>query len=202
MQYAHPFAYHTYSRAGLETLGLMHPHWYSASPDTQRKLISLFLLSLSPTSPTHTPGSTQTPFESELQYTRSHHDVAALLRWGLRHYQPSPDALNFGLQPDWYSTFSKEESGSGWSPKAFSDKLLPLLPKDHSDLLLALLDFTSSLASHSEANGISGSKFAKFVGLWLLSSSRSEESDDWARFYARWERDGRILEHLFLAKIR
>ena len=86
----------------------MHPHWYSASPDTQRKLISLFILSLSPTSPTRTPGSTESPFESELRYTRSPYDVASLLRWGLRHYQPSPDALNFGLKPDWYQVFTAD----------------------------------------------------------------------------------------------
>ncbi|KAI0776683.1 hypothetical protein BD413DRAFT_645259, partial [Trametes elegans] len=85
---------------------------------------------------------------------------------------------------------------------AFSDALVPQLPPSHLQLLIATLDIVSSLAAHSEVNGISGSKLSKFFGLWLLSTKRSEQSDDWSSFYSRWERAGRILEHLFLAHIR
>lgn len=182
---------------GLETLGIMHPHWHSASPENQRRLISLFIRSLSPQK------STSTPFETELKFTRSPHDVAAVLRWGLRHLQL--DGTSFGKEPAewaWYQTFSKEERAAEYPPKAFTTKLMPLLPKPHLDLLMATLEIESSLAAHAEHNSISGSKMSKFLGLWLLTASRAEADDDWESFYARWERAGRILEHLFLARIR
>src|SRR3979490_3410571 len=72
---------------GLETLGVMHPHWYSASPEGQQRLISFYILSLAPTVPNY-PTSPTSPtasatFEYELQYPCSPHDVAAVLRWGL-----------------------------------------------------------------------------------------------------------------------
>ncbi|KZP27890.1 hypothetical protein FIBSPDRAFT_730081, partial [Athelia psychrophila] len=175
----------------------MHPHWHSASPENQRRLISLFIRSLSPQK------STSTPFETELKFTRSPHDVAAVLRWGLRHLQL--DGTSFGKEPAewaWYQTFSKEERAAEYPPKAFTTKLMPLLPKPHLDLLMATLEIESSLAAHAEHNSISGSKMSKFLGLWLLTASRAEADDDWESFYARWERAGRILEHLFLARIR
>ena len=67
--------------AGLETPGVMHAHWYSASLDTQKKLISLYVISLSPP----ISSASMSAFENELSYARSPHDVAAVLRWGLRH---------------------------------------------------------------------------------------------------------------------
>ena len=183
---------------GLETLGIMHPHWHSASPEIQRRLISIFVQSLAKDSP-----SSPTAFESELKFTRSPHDVAAVLRWGLRHLKL--DGKSFGkdsIEWSWYKEFSEWERSSQYPPKAFSGKLVPLLPKHHLDLLLATLEIESSLAAHAEHNSISGSKLSKFLGLWLLTASRSEPSDDWDAFYARWERAGRILEHLFLCRIR
>src|SRR6266404_1129846 len=76
------------SLLGLETLGIMHPHWHSASPEVQHRLVSLYILSLASrgTNLTASP-TTPTPatFETELHYTRSPHDIAAVLRWGLRH---------------------------------------------------------------------------------------------------------------------
>ncbi|KDQ52460.1 hypothetical protein JAAARDRAFT_61984 [Jaapia argillacea MUCL 33604] len=194
---------------GLETLGIMHPHWYSASPDVQRKLISLFILSISPPTPTDTPSTPISPvvaksaFESETADARSPHDVAAVLRWGLRHLRIEGDS--FGkTSPNWlwYTTFLEAERKSAYPPKAFTNELIPLLPPAHAQLLSTLLDIISSLASHAETNGISGSKLTKFIGLWLLTASRTEHADDWNTFYARWERAGRILEHLFLARIR
>ncbi|KAH7882737.1 hypothetical protein F5I97DRAFT_1907989 [Phlebopus sp. FC_14] len=194
---------------GLETLGIMHPHWFSASPDFQRKLISLFIHSLAPKSPittlSPTPTSATSTFETEVGYARSPHDVAAVLRWGLRHLKLENGHFGKDISADewaWYKTFFDAERASSYPPKGFTDLLLPQLPTAHIELLLATLDVISALAAHAEANSISGSKLSKFLGLWLLTATRSEETDDWAKFYVRWERAGRILEHLFLSRLR
>ncbi|KII90238.1 hypothetical protein PLICRDRAFT_40439 [Plicaturopsis crispa FD-325 SS-3] len=189
---------------GLETLGIMHPHWYSASPDIQRKLISLFIQSLAPnsriTTLSPTPSSPASAFESEINFTRSPQDVAAVLRWGLRHLKL--DGTGLGSHDGWYEAFAEAERKAAYPLSAFSDSLVPLLPPVHVELLKTTLETVSSLAAHAEHNGISGSKLTKVLGLWLLTIDRSETSDDWKSFYARWERAGRILEHLFLARIR
>ncbi|KAH8829521.1 hypothetical protein DL96DRAFT_1434381, partial [Flagelloscypha sp. PMI_526] len=91
---------------------------------------------------------------------------------------------------------------SGYQPKAYSEALVPLLPETNAKLLAVILDLASSLAAHSEANGISGSKFSRLVGFWLLASNRVGKSETWATFYQRWDETGRMLEHLFLARIR
>jgi hypothetical protein len=185
----------------------MHPHWHSASPEVQHRLITLYLTSLASTGrkdPT-SPSSPTAPatFEYELQYTRSPHDVAAVLRWGLRHLKLDGDS--FGKESGdwtWYSTFAKAECTSSYPPDAFSKFLIPQLPTAHTELLLATLDIISSLSALCEANGSSGSKLSKLFGLWLLTCDDSTEGDDWSAFYDRWDRAGRILEHLFLARIR
>ncbi|KAF8630094.1 hypothetical protein AX17_005492 [Amanita inopinata Kibby_2008] len=192
------------SARGLETLGIMHPHWYSSSPDVQRRLISLFIHSLAAKSPSNTlsPSSSAilSTFESEVEYARSPHDVAAVLRWALRHLKL--DGNSFGKQHDWYRLFFDAEKTASYPPEAFSDYLAPRVPTTHLDLLCATFEIFSSLAAHAEANGISGSKLSNFFGLWLLTAHRAEEKDDWSAFYARWERCGRMLEHLFLARLR
>jgi hypothetical protein len=185
----------------------MHPHWYSTSPEVQHRLISLYLVSLTSTSPdgatSPTSPNTLTTFESELHYTRSPHDVAAVLRWGLRHLKIEGDS--FGKESGdwtWYNTFAEAERAGSHPAVAFSKFLIPQLPTAHTELLLATLDIISSLSARCEANGSSGSKLSKFFGLWLLSSEPSTGCADWSAFYDRWDRAGRILEHLFLARIR
>ncbi|KAH9990865.1 hypothetical protein BJV77DRAFT_1010745, partial [Russula vinacea] len=185
----------------------MHPHWHSASLDAQHRLISLYILSLastgrndatSPTSPT-APAT----FEYELHYTCSPYDVAAVLRWGLRHLKLDGDS--FGKESGdwtWYNMFAEAERTSSYPSDAFSKFLIPQLPAAHAELLLATLDIISSLSARSEANGSSGSKLSKIFGLWLLTCEDSTEGNDWSAFYDRWDRAGRILEHLFLARIR
>ncbi|KAF6746226.1 hypothetical protein DFP72DRAFT_923456 [Ephemerocybe angulata] len=175
---------------GLETLGIMNPHWYSASPEVQRRLISLFLHSLTTKSP-------YSSFDSEINATKSPHDVAAVLRWALRHLQ-----LQGELKEDWYQTFFDEERKAEYPPKAFSDTLSPLIPSEHLDLLKEVLEIFSQLAAHAETNSTSGSKLSKIYGLWLLNTHRVETKDDWRSFYARWEVAGRQLEHVFFARIR
>ena len=197
----------SYPLPGLETLGVMHPHWHSTSPKVQHRLISLYLLSLTSTNPDGATSPTSptavTTFESELHYAHSPHDVAAVLRWALRHLKLEGDG--FGKESGdwtWYNTFAEAERTRSYPPDAFSNSLIPQLPTAHTELLLATLDIISSLSARSEANGSSGSKLSKFFGLWLLTSDDSTECDDWSAFYDRWDRTGRVLEHLFLARIR
>ncbi|KAF9447390.1 hypothetical protein P691DRAFT_124792 [Macrolepiota fuliginosa MF-IS2] len=188
---------------GLETLGLMHPHWYSASPDIQHRLISLFIHSLNlktPITALSSPSSPSSIFGTEIDYTLSPHDVAAVLRWGLRHLEL--DGGSFGKEESWYKAFAEAERSSEYPPKAYSEKLAPLVPPAHLELLNATLDLFSSLAAHAEKNSTSGSKLSRAFGLWLLAAQRVEENDDWPKFYARWKQTGRIMEHLFLARIR
>lgn len=147
-----------------------------------------------------TPSAAVSAFESEILSTRSPHDVAAVLRWGLRHLKLEGNV--FGKEAGWYNNFFEAERASEYSPNAFSIQLPPQLPAAHLELLIATLEVLSALAAHAEKNGISGSKLSKFFGLWLLTSQRAEEKDNWSTFYARWERSGRILEHLFLSRIR
>ena len=183
----------------------MHPHWYAASPRIQRRVIShfIYLLNLESVTSIPSPASPTSPissFEAEVNDTFSPHDIAAILRWGLRHVQIEGDS--FGTNDEWYKTFLESESAAGYPPTAFSDKLTPLLPTAHLQLLTATLEIFSSLAAHAEVNGTSGSKLCKLFGLWLLTAHRIEDKDDWQTFYARWERTGRMLEHLFLSRIR
>lgn len=189
----------------------MHPHWYSTSPEVQRKLISLFILSLGPKSPitTLSPSSTSPSliFESELKYTRSPHDIAAVLRWGLRHLLL--EGSSFGSSNAvsssewaWYQSFASAEREDHYPPTAFSKSLVPTIPPAHLQLLMAMLDIISSLAAHAEATGSSGSKLVKLFGLWLLSAERAQASENWSEFYKRWERAGRVFEHVFLAHVR
>ena len=195
------------SLPGLDTLGVMHPHWHSTSPEVQHRLISLYLLSITSTNPDGAASpispTALTTFESELHYTRWPHDVAAVLRWALRHLKLEGD--RFGKESGdwtWYNTFAEAERAGSYPPDAFSNSLVSRLPTAHTELLLATLDIISSLSARREANGSSGSKLSKVFGLWLLTSDDSTECDDWSTFYDRWDRAGRILEHLFLARIR
>lgn len=174
----------------------MNPHWYSASPEIQRRLISLFIQSLTARSPL----SALPSFDSEINSTKSPHDIAAVLRWGLRHLQLQGNT--FGLREDWYQTFFDAERKAEYTPKAFSDKLAPLIPSEHMALLNEVLEVFSALAAHAEGNSTSGSKLSKIFGLWLLNSHRVETKDDWKSFYDRWEIAGRQLEHIFFARIR
>lgn len=184
----------------------MRPHWF-ASPrqqEIQLKLIHRFLQTLS----SQTNGSLSSPspsltaaFESELQYSRDPHDIAAVLRWGLRHLQLEGNSFGSSNAGEWYRTFVESERSGSYPPKAFEDILVPLLPASHTQLLRTILDLVSSLAAHSEENGISGNKLSKVLGWWIVSS-RDVQGVGWLEFYAQWEAAAREFEHLFLAYIR
>ena len=182
----------------------MHPHWHSASPEIQRKLLSLFIQYLVSKSPA-APFSPQSiaffkAFENEITLTRSPHDVAAVLRWGIRHLQL--EGYCFGNDEQWYKAFFEAERSSNHPINAYSTILGPRLPPGHLELLNVTLELLSYLAARAEANGISGSKLSKTFGLWLLTCERANGEDDWSTFYNRWDQTGRMLEHLFLARIR
>lgn len=230
----------------------MHPHWHSASPTIQRRLIALFLHSISPPSTSSTPASPSVPlpstasaaFATELDYTRSPHDVAAVFRWALRHLRLEGDSFDGRVHSTfstlsvpgaslptltWYDMFAANERAQSFSLQAFSELVLPQLPRPHADLLLATTRLISSLAAHSEWNGVSSSKLTMALGHYLLTGNRvdgarqsewvkvrsdagregmvqdehdREAEDGWIRFYRQWEHSGRALEHLFLAQLR
>ncbi|KAH8114840.1 hypothetical protein DFH11DRAFT_129011 [Phellopilus nigrolimitatus] len=195
------------SSRGLESLGVMHPHWHSASSVTQRKIISLFLSSLAAPSTGATvasPTSAASAFESELDYARSPHDIAAVFRWALRHLRLDGNA--FGKDDvsslAWYDGFAEQEKAKAYPQTAFSELLLPVVKPSHAELLDSTLSLASSLASHSERNGVSGSKLSMFLGHYLLTGNKVDGLEDWLSFYAQWERAGRALEHIFLANLR
>jgi len=186
----------------------MRPHWHSASPQLQRKLISLFMHSLARKSPESTLApstSASAAFDSELEYTRSVHDIAAVFRWALRHLKI--EGASFGSSPSsdewsWYHNFCESERKSAYDPRVFTTELIPEFPPTHTTLLIPTLDIISSLAAHAEVNGYSGSKLSKYFGFWLLTARRAAGTEDWSSFYTRWEVSGRILEHLFLSWLR
>lgn len=183
----------------------MRPHWF-ASPnhhEAQLKLLSYFFQSLTirPVNGAGPSLSSDDPFENELRYTRDPHDVAAVLRWGLRHLQLENDTFASATVQDWYQTFVNSERAEGYPPQAFDQILSPLLPNIHVQLTRAVLDLIASLAAHSEANGISGNKLSKVLGWWIISS-RAVKEPEWPSFYADWEGAARQFEHLFLAYLR
>ena len=190
----------------METLGVMRPHWF-ASPrqqEVQLQLINRFLQTLSGSSSNGvgtSSTSSRVTFESELRYTSDPHDVAAVLRWGLRHLQLDGNSFGSSTSTDWYRSFADSERSESYPLKAFDDILVPLLPVSHTQLLRATLDLVSSLAAHSEENGISGNKLSKVLGWWILSS-RNVQALGWREFYTQWEAAARQFEHIFLAYIR
>lgn len=106
-------------------------------------------------------------------------------------------------QWQWYQTFADSERTSFHPPDAFSKILMPLLPASNADLLKAVLDLTSSVASHADSNAMSGSKLSKVLAWWLVSARTVPQSNaGWREFYAEWEYASRVLEHLFLAFVR
>ena len=173
---------------GLESLGIMHPHWHAASHEIQRRVIShfIYLLNVENSTSISSPAPPTSPvsaFETEVQDTFSPHDVAAILRWGLRHVQIEGGSL--GTDDGWYKAFLEAESAAGYPPKAFSDALAPLLPTAHLQLLTATLEIFSSLAAHLEVNGTSGIKICMVFVVANNSLRRNRNT-----FYGRWDRTG------------
>lgn len=188
-------------------LGVMRPHWFSSPnhQEAQLKLLNCFLQSLAVRSSNEGASSSLTsedPFENELRYTRDPHDVAAVFRWGLRHLQLENNAFALTTIEDWYQTFVTSERSEGYPSQAFDRILPPLLPATHVHLIRSVLDLLTSLAAHSEENGISGNKLSKALGWWLISPRNVVKEPQWPSFYSDWEAAARQFEHLFLAYIR
>ena len=181
----------------------MHPHWHSSSSEDQRRILSYFFDSLARPSTSQFQSS---PFTSELRHCHTPHDPAAVLRWGVRHFdnggKPFGNAkAGSSGQWDWYQGFSEAERSKSFPVNGFSQELVPLLPEQNNKLLQTVLDLTASLASQSEMNGISGSKLSKMLGYWLLGTRNLSDSQ-WSSFYDDWNAAGRIMEHIFFAYLR
>ena len=180
----------------------MHPHWHSASPAAQRRIISLFLSSL--TASSEAPSPPGSSFDTELEFARSPHDVAAVFRWALRHLKLDGGSFDEDNSPSlaWYDSFAEKERAAEYSKTAYSDLLLPVVKPSHAELLGSTLSLVSRLSSHSEWNGTSGSKLSMSLGHYLLTGNQLDSIEDWVSFYSQWERAGRALEHIFLASLR
>ncbi|KAF8331994.1 uncharacterized protein EI90DRAFT_3123081 [Cantharellus anzutake] len=180
---------------GLETLGLFHPHWLSASPGNQRKLISRFILALK--------ANNFTKFEADLR-DASPQDVAPVLKWGLRHLVIEKGSFGRGNAEDqwaWYRSFSEKERAASFPTNSFSSILLPLLPNSHGVLLKNLMELFASVAAHADGNGMFNTKLSKVLAWWIISN-RTSPGMSFDNFYREWDRTARILEHVFLAYIR
>ncbi|KAG8808858.1 hypothetical protein FRC18_004823, partial [Serendipita sp. 400] len=192
---------------GLETPGIFKAFWYAQSAEKQRRLLVAFLQTLSGDSAATRddvepkPNPAVETFDAYLA-SASPHDIAEVLKWALRHFKLQ--GSSFGNSTDeygWYKTFAESEKSAEYPPEAYSTILPPLLPSEHQQLLDTLFNFASSLACYAEINGVSGSKFTRLIGWWLLSERR-EPSQGLISFIQEWETAARILEHLFLAYIR
>lgn len=120
----------------------------------------LFLQTLSvkaaPASDEPKPDPAVEAFEDQLKYA-SPHDVAELFKWAIRHFNLG--APSFGTSSDeygWYKNFAESEQAAGYPPDAYTTILGPLLPANHLELLNAIFNFASSVASYAEVNGVSG----------------------------------------------
>lgn len=115
---------------------------------------------------------------------------------------------SFGSTPQWYQTFFKSEQEQSHPSKAFSSILEPLVPAQNYELLVRVLEILGRMAAHAEANGCGGSKGSMIVGWWVLGGegTRGEheggQGQGWETWYKGWEKRGREMEHLFLARIR
>lgn len=188
---------------GIETLGVFHPHWLSASRISQRDLISRYIAALGLNSP-----KSQEKFIASLRLAEPF-DVAAVLKWGLRHL--ALEQGSFGKdgssQPwAWYTKFATAERAASFPNDAFTSQLLPLLPPSHAILLKDLLSLLSSVAAHAQGNGMFNTKLCKVLAWWLVSPRRWDAgetgSEGWTRFYEAWDRASRVLEHVMLAYLR
>jgi hypothetical protein len=95
-------------------------------------------------------------FDNELKRA-SPHDVAELFKWSIRHFRF--EAASFGTSSDeygWYKNFAEAERTASFPPDAYTTILGPLLPTGHLELLNVIFNFTSSVASYGEINGVSG----------------------------------------------
>lgn len=184
---------YVYAYAGLETPGIMHPHWHAASSSHQQRLISLFF-----SGPTT---GEAIKFEQEINASKVH-DVAAVLRWGLRHLQLQSTKV-------WYDSFVKAEQDAGFPLDAFSTLLPPLLEaQGYYELLRETLGLLGSLVAHAERNGVGGARVARGVGGLALGSSLSTislslpQAQAFTKAYENWDNSAQMAERLFLASLR
>ncbi|KAG8820389.1 hypothetical protein FRC19_008923, partial [Serendipita sp. 401] len=177
---------------GLETPGIFKAFWYAQSAEKQRRLLVAFLQTLSGDSAATRddvepkPNPAVETFDAYLA-SASPHDIAEVLKWALRHFKLQ--GSSFGNSTDeygWYKTFAESEKSAEYPPEAYSTILPPLLPSEHQQLLDTLFNFASSLACYAEINGVSGSRFTRLIGWWLLSERR-EPSQGLISFIQEWE---------------
>ena len=184
---------------GLETLALFHPHWLSASPGRQCKLITQFLLALK--------SNNFARFEADL-WDAGPQDVAPVLKWGLQHLTIEKNSFRIRNRTHptedqwaWYNAFAEKECVASFPMDSFSSVLLPLLPNSHAVLLKNLMELFTSIASHTDGNGMFNTKLSKVLSWWIISNC-TWAGTGFGSFYVEWDHAARILEHVFLVYVR
>ncbi|BGO95255.1 hypothetical protein NBRC10512_002595 [Rhodotorula toruloides] len=200
---------------GLTILGLFRPFRAAESLPAQRKLCLLFLdymaeFDAAPSSSDSIRGSEASKavllhaFKEELRYANVH-DVAAVLRWGLRHFSSSP---SFSGSPtpsvDWYTSFLRRSSSFSPShpPHSFSAFLLPSLPPASQALLLSTLTLLQAVAANAQHNAMTARRLCRSFGIYLFGMSPSSGSSSFDDLYNAWREAGDALEGCLKAFLR
>lgn len=191
---------------GLTTPSLFLPHCLPSSTDIQQTLLVLFLrhrrpeLLPQPTEPAlrsslaPAPPSADYLFTTELRYTTaSAHDLAAVVRYALRHRAPSAGAS------DWYTSLAVWEWERGYEPTAWAQ--LAGMDAPLVAMLASVCEVLSGLAACVGTTGVGAGKLARIVGFWTLRDGR-EKVDTLEDLLKVVERLGQRMEHLLLTYIR
>jgi hypothetical protein len=131
--------------------------------------------------------------------------VVGLFKWGLRRLRLRASDLNSSDQYGWYSTFAEAEKSAGYPARAFSELLLPALPKPTAQLLADLFDLLGTLAAHHIANAMPAHRICRSVSFWLWGRGGGlvdHPPSTLEELLAACERASLVTEHLLLAHIR
>ncbi|PWN42225.1 hypothetical protein IE81DRAFT_323708 [Ceraceosorus guamensis] len=211
---------------GLGTVGIFRPFRLPESPERVERLVELFLLHIDPhkyegiftiaPQPGDIPASPgaslmmemigKTDALSELQRNLSYanvHDVVALFKWALRRLRLRTADFNSAEQFTWYEAFVEAEKAADYPAKAWSDILLPSLPKATAEFLTELFDLFTTISAHHVANAMPASRLARTLSYWIWGRiSADRPPTNLEELFRASERSAGITEHLLLAHIR
>lgn len=213
---------------GLDTPGLFRPFRIAESADHVYHMIQLFLLSIDvstyiavfPILPDNAldrlggdAGSTTSSQEAkskiareeldkELRYA-SPHDIASVMKWGLRHMRMRTSDFSSKDTDEWYDVFVAAERESGYHARAIADLLHPKLPQATAELLSEVLDLMASVAAHASSNHMPASALCRMLGFWILGRiGVAHPPPTVSELVDAVNKAAAMAEHLLLAHIR